>query len=356
MGQLSNPSTSSKSSVSTAPLKALNLISTTYTGLWKPIEKLAVANFAHSSRDVVQVLVPFTEWLPLLLDIKDPNWKKGLKRGDTMPIMGIDFAAIAAVGTWRYTKGIYTINETVAEVLLSSDFSGKIPSNILKNQPEWSIFVDTEAFDIQLRGKKVIGFWSNLNVLPTQQSTSSENFILVITPLFEEGLVYELSASIPLNPDTLLSVEESTDKTFVDLGNMAVNQRTVEDIQELNRFKKQVVQILLYINQSEPDIFENEIEVQHRDNRPAPQRIKGELRLFEAKHIRYFDVGVKAEQSIKNALNRYHELGKSQAPHIRRAHWHGYWKGSRKDNAQEFFYKWVAPVIVNGELVPEDTD
>lgn len=35
------------------------------------------------------------------------------------------------------------------------------------------------------------------------------------------------------------------------------------------------------------------------------------------------------------------------SPHVRRAHWHGYWLGPR-DNPTELVIKWIAPVIVNG--------
>lgn len=35
------------------------------------------------------------------------------------------------------------------------------------------------------------------------------------------------------------------------------------------------------------------------------------------------------------------------SPHVRRAHWHGYWLGKR-DNPTDLVIKWIAPVIVNG--------
>lgn len=35
------------------------------------------------------------------------------------------------------------------------------------------------------------------------------------------------------------------------------------------------------------------------------------------------------------------------SPHVRRAHWHGYWLGKR-DNPTDLVIKWIASVIVNG--------
>lgn len=35
----------------------------------------------------------------------------------------------------------------------------------------------------------------------------------------------------------------------------------------------------------------------------------------------------------------------SPKPHVRRAHWHGYWVGSKSD--KRFVLKWLHPILVN---------
>ncbi|WP_212387119.1 hypothetical protein [Acinetobacter junii] len=241
------------------PLDILENISSTYKGLWKIIESKIINNYELPQWDS-NVLLPYAEWLPLLLDISKPDWKKGLKQGDMMPINGIDFTSICAIGTWRYSKGIYKVDDLIAKNLIKTDISIKIPSMLLLNQPEWSIYVDTTNFDIFLKDKKVIGFWSNINCFHTATSTYSNQFFLIITPLFESGFAEMLSVSILLNPNKNQSIEEITDSIPKILGKFTdPSSRTNEQITEINDFKKIVVQILLLICQPEPDISEDKV-------------------------------------------------------------------------------------------------
>jgi hypothetical protein len=39
--------------------------------------------------------------------------------------------------------------------------------------------------------------------------------------------------------------------------------------------------------------------------------------------------------------------GRHARPHVRQAHWHGYWHGKREGVSREFRMHWVAPVLVN---------
>lgn len=42
--------------------------------------------------------------------------------------------------------------------------------------------------------------------------------------------------------------------------------------------------------------------------------------------------------------------GKSKAPHIRRAHWHHYWKGKRNGEKRELIMRWIEPTFIHKEL------
>jgi len=336
----------SKNSLAT---QTLEKISNKYKGLWNKIEPKIIQNYETHLWDKT-ILLPYAEWLPILLDIAKPGWNKGLKRGDMMPVGGIDFTSTCAIGTWRYSKGIYKIDDLIAKNLLHTETSIKIPSILLLNQPEWSIFVDISNFEIYLKNKRVIGFWSNINCFHTEASTFSEHKFLIITPLFEDGLEEMLSVSILLDPNKIQTIEEITDSIPKILGKFAdPNSRTKEQIKEINEFKKQIVQILLFICQPEPDITEDKQQVTSLNNRIYPVKIKSQLRLFEAKKIRRFDIGHKIGNELRQSIADYLNSGKKVEPHLRRAHWHGYWKGSKKQNEQIFVYKWIPPILVNPE-------
>lgn len=326
-----------------SPIKVLNALSSNYSGIWKFVECGAL----ERKKNETSVFLHYYAWAAILANYK---YSKFLPLGvskqvefslDKIP----DYIALADVGTWRYTKGVYRINNDVAEYLLNSEFKGNIPTDKISKLPEWSIYVDCTNLSLLAFDRKIIGFWASINYLKFDQEK-----VLHFTPLYEDTFGSDFSTCIRLDVGQDLSIEADTaliQKHFK-------QQPSQEAIKDLNTFKKKALQIILFICQDEPDIFENGNEIDEVGFKPVAQRIKGEVRLFEAKKVRYFDVGVKTGALIKDTFNAYRASGKTQAPHIRRAHWHGFWRGSRKNNAQEFFYKWVAPVIVNGDLVPAD--
>lgn len=336
------------------PINTLEYISKTYTGIWNKVEDIVINEKFSNSKWSNNIFLPFTYWLPITLDIKYPNWHKNYKE-KYMPNWGIDYISISAIGTWRYTKGIYKLDDEIANYFFIDDSDIKIPSKLLENQPEWSIYVDTRNLDISLDGERVIGFWSCIDCYPSSNQPYSNLKALSIIPLFSNRLGYMLSASIPLDENKFLSIEQSTNDLLNHIPkNFAVDdKRDSDDLKELICFKKKVTQILLFIIQPEPDITEHDQPIESTIVNPYPKIIKGKYRLYEAKKPRYFNVGTQAGKNLKQAFATYKATGKKQAPHIRKAHWHGYWKGSKKLEKQEFFYKWIPPVLVNSYLEEE---
>lgn len=340
-GSLEQRTTAAKEQI-ISPIKMLNAFSTRYSGIWKFVECGALERNKNES----SVFLPYYAWAAILANIKYAQFLPlGVSKKVELPLDKIsDYIALADIGTWRYTKGVYRINDDVANHLVNSEFKGNIPTEKINKLPEWSIYVDCTNLTLSSFGHKVIGFWASINYLKLDKEK-----VLHFTPLYENTFGSDFSTCIRLDAGQNLSIEADTAL----IKGKFKEQPSKETMDALNAFKKQVLQIILFICQDEPDIFENGIEIKDFDLKPSPQRIKGQIRLFEAKKIRYFDVGVKTGETIKAAFSSYQNSGKTQAPHIRRAHWHGFWKGSRKNNAQEFFYKWVAPVIVNGDLAQE---
>lgn len=346
-----------------SPIKVLNAISANYTDIWKYVNTGALeqGEFGHKGNNDEQVLLAYIAWWFILLRIKHPHLadklllahKKIQLEQKQVPPIDLPFTfipevmAIADIGTWRYTKGVYKVNDDIAPFLLNEDFKGNIPLDRISKLPEWSIYVDCRNLMLSTFGRKVVGFWASINFFPSSLFKGKK--ILHFTILYEDTFGTDFKTCISLDADNK-SIEEDTIK----ISQWFKQGITDEALEELVSFKKKALQIILYICQDEPDISENGTEILDLNFNPTPQRIKGKDKLFEAKKIRYFDVGAKDGRSIKEALNIYHSSGKTQAPHIRRAHWHGYWKGSRKNNEQVFFYKWIAPVIVNGDLAQDN--
>jgi hypothetical protein len=92
-------------------------------------------------------------------------------------------------------------------------------------------------------------------------------------------------------------------------------------------------------------------------SRPRPKRTKKGWRLFPASRPRVWAVG----QDTGEAIARAHRQPSQQTgertrpePHIRRAHWHGFWVGPR-GGERRFEYKWLPPIPVNVDLYDGET-
>ena len=68
---------------------------------------------------------------------------------------------LSAVGTWRYSQGIYRFDETFYQAVADSDGMSKIPSEVLLRLPEWSVYVETP--NMTFMGAAIDGFFAHLD-------------------------------------------------------------------------------------------------------------------------------------------------------------------------------------------------
>lgn len=85
---------------------------------------------------------------------------------------------------------------------------------------------------------------------------------------------------------------------------------------------------------------------------PTPKKTKRGNRFFPPDEPKNWDVGVRIGAALKIAQESADQEsvngGGTVRPHIRRAHWHGYWYGQR-DAVRDFKLKWIPPISVNVE-------
>jgi hypothetical protein len=108
-----------------------------------------------------------------------------------------------------------------------------------------------------------------------------------------------------------------------------------------------VVSLLLYICSQNADFGDK------RPVRPQVKKIKNGLRMFAAEKPTVWEMGFRLGAAIRQysdvaRISNYNGIHHSPRPHIRRAHWHSYWKGKRDDeNARKIVVKWIPPIPVN---------
>lgn len=68
---------------------------------------------------------------------------------------------LSAVGTWRYSQGIYRFDETFYRAIVNSEGMSKIPSEILLRLPEWCVYVETPGMTFM--DASIDGFFAHLD-------------------------------------------------------------------------------------------------------------------------------------------------------------------------------------------------
>lgn len=104
---------------------------------------------------------------------------------------------------------------------------------------------------------------------------------------------------------------------------------------------RDAVNLLLYICSDNADYSPSDA----RPTKYKPAKTKKGFRYFEAEKPRFWELGKETGYSIRRltATNSGSDTGKR--PHIRRAHWHGFWTGPRSGE-RVFGLKWLAPIVV----------
>lgn len=266
--------------------------------------------------------LPLDIWYDIALRIAEAE---GL---ELLPVLADMFFA----GTWQYSKGIYTFDPDLLLALSESAIDGNIPADILTRIPEHCVYIDACG-----------GFFAQLLYDPDLHCPllglyGAEQVVFV--PLIHGPLDEALDKYRKL---PRFQNDEDIIGKFTD--EIAAQERD---------FAEKCLNLILYLCSSEPDITTDR-QPGYSRYRSEPVKTKKGLRLFPADRVHNHNVGA----SVGAQLRRVTDTGAEVAPieyqggtkraHLRRGHWHGYWKGSRKAEDREFIFHWIPPLIAGGK-------
>ena len=266
--------------------------------------------------------LPLDIWYDIALRIAEAE---GL---ELLPVLADMFFA----GTWQYSKGIYTFDPDLLLALSESAIDGNIPADILTRIPEHCVYIDACG-----------GFFAQLLYDPDLHCPllglyGAEQVVFV--PLIHGPLDEALDKYRKL---PRFQNDEDIIGKFTD--EIAAQERD---------FAEKCLNLILYLCSSEPDITTDR-QPGYSRYRSEPVKTKKGLRLFPADRVHNHTVGA----SVGAQLRRVTDTGAEVAPieyqggtkraHLRRGHWHGYWKGSRKAEDREFIFHWIPPLIAGGK-------
>lgn len=263
------------------------------------------------------------------------------------------FGALAA---WRVTQGIYRFDSDLYASVIDTPLTGDIPCDVLYQLPEWCVYVETpELFVSDMR---VYGFFAYLE---HDINTGRAELRLVIDGESISQVILHLGKWTLQEAISKAQAEAKRQAVKASMSRAAAVLSQLEDAgmhKALEDVATPCINLLLFICSQAGEVGTPE----HRPENPKPKWAKKAWRLFPARNTTAWDVGVRIGAELRRAQaaasERSDATGQTVRPHMRRAHWHGYWKGPRdpeKSDQRRYDLKWLPPTPVNmAGLGPED--
>ena len=280
-------------------------------------------------------------------------------------------------GSWRNTLSIYELNKDITDSVVKSPIPDETPISMFKRLPEWCLYLKYPEKSVKaarlLDTGEIIeayfdGFWASFDQLYDVKTKTHEQSVVALhlTP----NLVDENNNPVgSLQPIVLfmedgLTVEQAINNAYDFYKDMAddfrdTNKNDDEYNYKMELYKSKDYEIavgmlsaLLWLCAEEPDISNITGEPVSRSELQAPKHtVHPKTKNFITPSMpTVYNIGKRLGGEIRqmnDAIERDKATnkGKGKRPHIRRGHWHGYWRGTGQ--AKEFFVKWQPAVFVN---------
>lgn len=253
-------------------------------------------------------------------------------------------AELTACWAWRQNKIVYAFDPDMAAALASQveDVADTdiLPAELLMHLPYPCIYIKAPGLL-----EYMDGFWAWVDF-----DTNREAPELRIQWVFDT-----MDASVPqvihiIPGATILECILDTLQTTLEHTREPVDiSRPLEGAQIV----LMAIQLLLYLLADNADI----------DDAPAPQihvinsrktRQTGETSIQDkAGEVKAKNVGVRIGAAFRRSrAGSYHGTsagtGNAKRPHMRRGHWHHYWRGQK--DARELTLKWTAPTMIHADV------
>ncbi|MBF0215301.1 MAG: hypothetical protein HQM00_17375 [Magnetococcales bacterium] len=259
-----------------------------------------------------------------------------------------DMAILSAMAGWRLTKGVYRFDYDIYNALIDTDLRGPIPCEILRRLPEWCVYLEIPHPGLQFLSTRLIGVWAHLE----WDANDQHEELRLLLHTVDDQLI---PTPIHLGNWTLAEAIERANSMAVSHASqigVAVHVPNKNEVRSLVSALDPILSLLVYLCAEEPELQSREFPGM-LPRLPTPKRVKGVDRLFEAPKIRVWEVGAQTGEALRTARQTDNAAkgasphgGRAPiAPHVRRAHWHGYWIGP-KSGERRFAVRWMSPMVV----------
>lgn len=263
-------------------------------------------------------------------------------------------AEMTALYTWSKGKTVYRFDPDLAEAILTTALPDTLPTDLFYRLPAWGIYV--EAPQIAQWPTDVLGFFVHLEFdsksgepeLRLYVERSSGDGTAVPLHLAESSLHAMLQSAVGVARNNAIHFDSDSERSrAIEMAASAAN------IDGYAAWLWPMVACVIYLCTDDADVVEA----------TSPSRTRGTQAAHPTPGARQRDVGYRIGAALRLNIAQSptgdgsgEAAGRHVAPHLRRAHWHHFWRGSRSDpSKRELVVKWLPPIPVNidnGDIVP----
>lgn len=247
-----------------------------------------------------------------------------------------DVMSFMTVGTWRVTRGVYRIDETLLDALWNDTAPpDEVPLDQLQHLPEWCTYVPLPGRQTA-EGEGVYGVFA----------TYTPEQVILTFDLADGTLHHEIVDTATGSLKAMVRLDAQEDLP-ADLRGTAAGTRHGHA-----EFLANVLNVLLYLCSVDADL----------PSRPAAGSARKGKRLNLAQQVQAWDVGVRMGAALRQAAGRAPEAaqeasgeGRRVRPHLRRAHFHRFRYGPMSlGDERPVRLRWLPSIPVKLDLSQDE--
>lgn len=300
-------------------------------GIWKAVDAYRASPPAGIRPWDPRVFLPLDGWHMLIREA-EPNISEERRYYNSL--------LLSTAGAWRPGQDVVRFDPDLQAMLVKTPITGDLPAEALARLPAWSVWFDSGSMSVN--GRDFEGFFAALE----QDEERTRLFLRLIFA----GRNGRHAVLLPLGPWPLEKAVHLANELV--RRNRARNGLSADetDLPYVDAGLHAALNLVLYVcslNGERSSGFPLPREAAFS----APQAKKtrhGGWRLFPPARPKIHFLGKGFGEMIREAPERNDGTGVHRSgptPHIRRAHWHGYWNGPRKGE-RRFELKWLPPIPV----------
>jgi hypothetical protein len=265
------------------------------------------------------------------------------------------------LGAWRKGRSVYLFDPALAEALVATDGNQRLPVDILHRLPAWGCYLVLPR-PIPIEGEHGLALDADFEPVvggcfvsldwDGRYSHSELRILLDVHAAADPAVPrYLLPQALVLNE--AVSVDEAHRRALRHNAALATRagvavldeSRRSPAASQATSIWAQVLPLILYLCAMNADLTlpDGRSFGRHRPSRtgpaaPAPTVVHAGWR-----------TGADLRRSAQTAARGTSTATRHSAPHLRRAHWHHYWTGPKRDPARRALeLRWIPPTLVLG--------